>query len=355
MIASPSEVRFPKESPNGKDVNEGDIFLSFAIPTWNRCKELEVCLNSIVAEIGKSHARCEVIISDNGSTDKTEDVLRKYSEKYNFIRFSRNEVNQGFDLNLLKVVENSRGKYVWLFSDDDIIAENSLGVVIRTLSDYDPNYMSVGYDQGIIDDDGQFFITKRDKILDFNLKGRSLLLSNITFTDLIRMELHLFGFISINIFKRSLIDVNPIKEKLSNLKEFTCIYMVADATASGGGLILPHICVHYRIDNWKGRVDDMVLIHELPIAMKFVMDEFHVKKSVQRWYFRKTRRYLFGFRGFVLTTLSLKIKGMEERLGQIDRNMLTPYRIAYLKLIYPLLPKHLLIFVARRIMANRQF
>lgn len=93
--------------------------LSLCIPTYNRAEILEGCLESIVEQEMFDY-RTEIVISDNCSTDHTEEVCRKYAKKYNNIRYFRNEQNikdQNFALSiqraegLLRKLTNDTTRY----------------------------------------------------------------------------------------------------------------------------------------------------------------------------------------------------------------------------------------------------
>lgn len=51
--------------------------ISFVILTWNRYKFLEKCLETLIESLATPRD-CEIIIMDNGSTDNTRDVLKRY-------------------------------------------------------------------------------------------------------------------------------------------------------------------------------------------------------------------------------------------------------------------------------------
>ena len=65
--------------------------LSICIPTYNRAYYLDQCLEAIVHQDGFDE-RVEVVISDNASTDNTQELCKKYTEQYPNIRYFRNEV-----------------------------------------------------------------------------------------------------------------------------------------------------------------------------------------------------------------------------------------------------------------------
>lgn len=108
--------------------------LSICIPTYNRIKELKKLLNSIENEIScnKLENKIEICISDNGSVDEVEDIVRKAALKLN-IKFNKNLENKGFDFNLEKTTQLATGKYMWFCGDDDEILPNSLNTILNII------------------------------------------------------------------------------------------------------------------------------------------------------------------------------------------------------------------------------
>lgn len=107
------------------------ILLSIAIPTHNRAAYLEKLLNNILPQAKELEERVEICISNNDSTDNTQEVVMNFKEKYpGLINYNKNKKNLGFDRNILKVIKMSKGNFVWLFGDDDLMIPTGLKEVI---------------------------------------------------------------------------------------------------------------------------------------------------------------------------------------------------------------------------------
>lgn len=107
--------------------------LTIAIPTYNRASYLRELLSVLFDQL-VAEQRVELMISDNASSDETPDVVREYQERGLQIRSIRNESNIGPDANFLQCFELARGKYFWLFGDDDILLPGALRLIVERLA-----------------------------------------------------------------------------------------------------------------------------------------------------------------------------------------------------------------------------
>lgn len=109
--------------------------ISICIPTYNRADCIGQNLDSIVEQFSDPEvlASTEVIISDNASTDGTEAVVKKYTNKYSNIFYYRNPQNIGFDRNLMNVVEKATGEFCMTIGDDDAFFPDSLAVMLKEI------------------------------------------------------------------------------------------------------------------------------------------------------------------------------------------------------------------------------
>ena len=99
------------------------VLLSIIIPTYNRKNSLSKCLYAFVNQVTKMSY--EVLIIDDGSTDNTDEVIKKWEKNTHFIlRYFRQE-NRGPASARNIGIKQARGD-ILLFVGDDIIATPNL-------------------------------------------------------------------------------------------------------------------------------------------------------------------------------------------------------------------------------------
>jgi len=105
-------------------------FLSIGLPVYNGDNYLEQALDSLV---NQTFSDFELIISDNGSTDRTEEICRTYAARDERIRYYRNEENLGATKNFNRTFELSSGKYFKWAAHDDVLVPEFLERCIEVL------------------------------------------------------------------------------------------------------------------------------------------------------------------------------------------------------------------------------
>ncbi|MCX6730647.1 MAG: glycosyltransferase family A protein [Candidatus Roizmanbacteria bacterium] len=90
--------------------------ISVLMPAYNAEKYIAEAIESILAQTFKDF---ELIISDDASTDKTWDIIKKYKDKDKRIFITRNSKNRYIAENRNVLVKLAKGKYIaWQDADD---------------------------------------------------------------------------------------------------------------------------------------------------------------------------------------------------------------------------------------------
>lgn len=104
--------------------------LSICIPTYNRADLLRRTLNSF--ENGTPEL--EVIICDNSDNDKSRSVVNEIMLRFRGSwQYHKNEPPLGPVDNMNKAILLSKGKYVYVFHDDDYLLDGGIPTIIEKL------------------------------------------------------------------------------------------------------------------------------------------------------------------------------------------------------------------------------
>ena len=90
--------------------------VSIGIPTFNRAGTLE---RSIRSALEQTHERLEVVISDNASSDETEEVCRDAAARDGRVRYLRQQRNLGPTANFNLLSRTLGGTHSMMLADDD--------------------------------------------------------------------------------------------------------------------------------------------------------------------------------------------------------------------------------------------
>lgn len=124
------------------------MFLTIAIPTYNRGKSLRTTLLSFISQVERyALTDVEIVVCDNCSVDNTMDICERLVAEHPTVRvrYVKNEANIGFDRNVNALFDHAEGVYVWTFSDDDQPGEDALLTVIKLLRHREVCFAFVNY------------------------------------------------------------------------------------------------------------------------------------------------------------------------------------------------------------------
>ena len=107
------------------------IRVSVAMVTYNGASYLRQQLDSILPQLGEQD---ELVISDDGSKDGTCSILQEYQDREAKIRILQGP-RQGVKKNVQYVLQNVRGRYIFLSDQDDIWLPEKLKRVLQEFQD----------------------------------------------------------------------------------------------------------------------------------------------------------------------------------------------------------------------------
>jgi glycosyltransferase involved in cell wall biosynthesis len=123
--------------------------VSIGMPVYNGADFLRCALESLLAQ---DYENFELIISDNHSTDSTQEICLDYLARDNRIRYHRNNTNIGAINNFKRVFELSQGEYFMWAAHDDVREPNYISACLETL-EMNPNVILCCTD-ALLDENG---------------------------------------------------------------------------------------------------------------------------------------------------------------------------------------------------------
>lgn len=103
--------------------------LSFAVPCYNSAAYMEKCVESLL----KGGEDVEIIIVDDGSTDKTAEIADRYAEKYPSIVKVIHKENAGHGSAVNEGIKNASGLYFKVVDSDDWVKEDAYMQILDIL------------------------------------------------------------------------------------------------------------------------------------------------------------------------------------------------------------------------------
>lgn len=92
--------------------------ISIGIPTYNRSLGVIKTLASVLRQ---RYPSMEIIVSDNCSTDSTQEAIQRVGIRHHAVKYYRQEMNIGMIANFEFVLRKATGKYfMWVADDDEL-------------------------------------------------------------------------------------------------------------------------------------------------------------------------------------------------------------------------------------------
>ena len=138
--------------------------VSIGLPVYNGQRFLQQTFDSLLVQ---SFADFELIISDNASTDATQDICRAYAVHDHRVHYYRNATNIGIGRNFNRVFELSQGDYFKWASADDICKPEHLERCVAVLDRDQQEVVVLAYPR-------TKFVDERETVLDVQDPGWDL-------------------------------------------------------------------------------------------------------------------------------------------------------------------------------------
>ena len=109
--------------------------VSIVVPIYNVEKYLDECISSL---INQNYKKIEIILVNDGSTDRSKKICQKYLKKDKRIKLI-NQKNSGHGPACNTGINNANGSYIFFCDGDDYLLENSIKHLVENIEDKNSN------------------------------------------------------------------------------------------------------------------------------------------------------------------------------------------------------------------------
>lgn len=254
--------------------------ISLIIPVYNVEIYLTECLESI---INQTYKNIEVVLIDDGSTDKSGKICDDYAKKYENVNVIHKQ-NEGLGPARNDGIKNATGKYVVFIDSDDYIDNDMIEELYINMKRYNVDYVRNGYKK----------VTNNGKILYKNEESEKLFPGAAAKKELLPRMIGSLPNVKdsvdmsathciydLSIIKKNTIVFPSERELISEDLVFNLEYL----QVCNGALIISNCGYNYRTNpeslTKKYRENRFELSKQFYLKIKEKLKEYNYDKSVQ--------------------------------------------------------------------------
>lgn len=255
--------------------------ISVGMPVYNGEVYLESAIDSI---LGQSEGDFELLISDNASTDKTQEICSDYKSQDSRIRYFRNAENLGAAENYNQVFRRARAPYFRWFNGDDLSEPELHSKCLHALDTNPDAVLSYGRTH-LINDDGGFIQEYSDNL---NLGQASPVDRYKAFFAQVGLTNIIYGLMKTDVLKNTFLmgngkfpaaDINLMAEltlygKFIEIDEFLFSRRMHEQASSwqrDDNTVQEHFwsggSYEFKLPSWKSDYSNLVSVWRSPISI----------------------------------------------------------------------------------------
>ncbi|MFE4896480.1 glycosyltransferase family 2 protein [Peribacillus butanolivorans] len=123
----------------------GNPLVSVVIPAYNRPDTLKIAIDSVLEQ---TYPNIEIIICDDSTDDRVQEMLDPYLDPNPKIKYHRNERNLFLE-NWHKCYDLASGEYINYLMDDDVFHKEKIAKMLYFFNDFDNITLVTSYRQTI--------------------------------------------------------------------------------------------------------------------------------------------------------------------------------------------------------------
>jgi len=167
------------------------IDVTIIVPVYNVKPYLKKCLDSLVQQDYDKN-KIEIFVIDDFSTDGSDEIIKEYEQKYNFITTRYLEKNCGVSYARNIGIKECNGEYIMFCDSDDTYEKNAVSIFMKKVKEKNADFITANYyitsgNKDIKVDTSNYFskdtITKKEIVSYMTLTSCSKIIKRSLFID----------------------------------------------------------------------------------------------------------------------------------------------------------------------------
>ncbi len=151
--------------------------VSIITPTFNSSIYIEKCIGSVISQ---TYTNWELILVDDDSTDKTQEIIIKYSRKYKKIKSIILNKNSGIANARNVAIQNSNGRFIAFLDSDDYWHKDKLSLQLDFMIQNNFAFTFTSYQPVSHDEKKKYRIIKAPKKMNYNKYLKNTIIGCLT-------------------------------------------------------------------------------------------------------------------------------------------------------------------------------
>ena len=140
-----------------------EYLISVIVTVYNRENFIQKCIDSVLSQ---TELPIELLLIDDGSTDKSYEICKTYANKYDNVKLFHQE-NGGISKARNMGLDNASGRYIAFLDDDDVMTPGSFKVLADAMAKHDVDIAVGNFER--VNEDGSLY---SESYMPDNVKNR---------------------------------------------------------------------------------------------------------------------------------------------------------------------------------------
>lgn len=275
--------------------------VTIGMPVYNGENYIDRALKSLLTQ---NFQDFELIISDNGSTDRTEEICRAFAAKDSRIYYQRNEINRGASWNYNNVATLARGEFFMWAAHDDMWAPEYVERCVEALTQHRDAVLAYTGSQEIDEND---VVIRSDDVIPAMESPKPYVRFNASWRTV--AHLFVFGLIRTDVLRKTQMVGNYASQdwvlaahlallgSYCGIKDYLFFYRRHGEQSSPACKTRRDLRVWYdplkandiNFPQWRLLREYLIVIHSVPLSLT---ERLGCYASLLRWMARKRWRLL---------------------------------------------------------------